>query len=108
MTKSIHIAFDIPAGAKAQNAEWLATDYYANDVGKYRCNLAISTNGMVQYTVDGGTNWMFINKGAALKANSSYGFDIYTRAGDQINFRCPDVGGTTLILGRLDTIKHEG
>lgn len=108
MTKSIHIAFNIPTGAKAQDTEWLVSDYYADDVGKYRCNLAISTNGLVQYTVDGGTTWLYINKGSKLKANSSYGFDIYTRAGDLINFKCPDIGGTTLLLGRLDTIKHEG
>jgi len=43
-----------------------------------------------------------------LKANCSYGFDIYVRAGDLINFRTPTVGGITLLLGRLDSIKDEG
>jgi len=108
MAKTVHIAFDIPTGAKAQNAEWLATDKYSDDVGKYRFNVAINTLGLVEYTLDGGTVWLTINEGRQLKANCSYGFDIYVRSGDLINFRCPDVGGTTLLLGRLDALKHEG
>jgi len=45
---------------------------------------------------------------SAILVNAGYGFDIYVRAGDQINFRSPTSGTTTLVLGRLDSIKDEG
>lgn len=108
MPKSIQIAFNIPTGVKAQDEEWINTDYHVDDLGKFRCNLVISTDKTVQYTVNSGTNWFWIDEGRKLKANCAYGFDIYVRAGDFINFRTPDAGGTTLLLGRLDSIKDEG
>ena len=107
MPKSIQIAKDISTGAKAQNTPWLDPDHYIDDLGKWRCNLAVSVDARVQYTINGGTTWLFINDGVNLKANCSYGFDIYVRAGDQINFRTPDIG-VTLLLGRMDSIKDEG
>lgn len=108
MPKTIHIAFDIPAGNFAQNVEWLGTDFRADDIGKFRCNIVVSTSSVVEYTVDSGTNWISINEGNALVANAGYGFDIYVRADDRINFRSPTGGTTTLVLGRLDSIKDEG
>lgn len=107
MPKSIQIAVNIPNGVKTQNSLWMS-DYAVTDLGKFRCNICISSEKRVEYTINGGTNWMLLNGGIALKANCAYGFDIYVRAGDLINFRCPDTGGTTVILGRLDSIKDEG
>lgn len=111
MPKSVVIAVDIPSGVKAEDAKWLAIDFKVTDLGKFRCNIVIATNNKVEYTVNGGSvdaDWFLINGGANLRPQSAYGFDIYVRAGDLLNFRCPDIGGTTLRLGRLDSIKDEG
>jgi hypothetical protein len=107
MPKSIQIAVDIPTGVKAQNVEWM-NDYAVDDLGKFRCNIAVSSESVVEFTVDSGSNWIMLNAGNDLLANCSYGFDIYVRAGDLINFRTPTVGGTTVILARLDSVKDEG
>ena len=106
MPKSIHLVETITNGAKAQDAKWIIPDKLIDDIGKWRSNIAIDVDARVQYTVDGST-WLFINEGANLKANCSYGFDIYVRAGDLVNFRTPDTG-VTLLLGRLDSVKDEG
>ena len=108
MPKSIRIALDIPAGPHSQNVKWLAQDFPVDDLGKFRCNIALGEARVFQFTVDGGTKWISINVGEALIANSSYGFDIYVRAGDLINFRSPTSGTTTVVLGRLDSVKDEG
>ena len=111
MPKTIQIAVDIPSGVKGEDVKWLVTDFAVDDLGKFRCNIIISGANKVEYTVNGGAtdaDWFLINGGANLKAQVSYGFDIYVRAGDLINFRTPDVGGTTLRLGRLDSVKDEG
>lgn len=108
MPKSINIAFTIPTGVKAQNDEWLGDDIAVDDVGKFRFNICTSSAVVVEYTINSGTNWIKINAGDALVANSGYGFDLYIRAGDAVNFRTPTVGGTTLILGRGDSVKDEG
>ena len=108
MPKTIQIAFDIPAGSFAQNAEWLVSDFKCVDLGKFRVNIVVSTASVVEYTVDSGTNWIKINEGKALVINAGYGFDVYVRAGDQMNFRSPTSGTTTLVLGRLDSIRNEG
>ena len=107
MPKSIQIAVDIPTGAKAQNVEWM-NDYAVDDLGKFRCNIVVSSDSVVEYTINSGTNWMKLNSGEVLKANCSYGYDIFVRASDLVNFRTPTIGGTTLILGRLDSVKNEG
>ena len=75
-------------------------------ISKFRANIVISIDARVQYTVDGST-FFLINEGNDLKANCSYGFDIYVRAGDKINFRTPDTG-VSVLLARLDSIKDEG
>lgn len=106
MAKSIQIVKDAVNGAKTQNVSWFSPDFYIDDIGKWRCNIALSIDARVQYTVDG-TTWLLINGGNDLKANCSYGFDIYVRAGDTVNFRTPDTG-VTLLLGRMDSIKDEG
>ena len=108
MPKTIRIALDIPAGPHSQNAEWLASDHAVDDLGKYRCNIALEEARVFQFTVNSGTKWISINAGDPLVANSSYGFDIYVRAGDLINFRSPTAGTTTVALGRLDSVKDEG
>jgi len=108
MPKTIRIALDIPAGPHTQFAEWLTSDFEVDDIGKFRCNIVLGEARVFQYTVNSGTKWISINVGETLVANSSYGFDIYVRAGDLINFRSPTAGTTTVVLGRLDSIKDEG
>ena len=108
MPKSIHLVETITNGAKAQDAKWITPDdKLIDDIGKWRGNIAIDIDARVQYTVNGGTDWLLINEGVDLKASCSYGFDIYVRAGDLVNFNTPDTG-VTLLLGRMDSIKDEG
>jgi hypothetical protein len=106
MPKSIQIAVDFPTGAVTQNVSWRTPDYEVDDLGKFRCNIAIDIDARVQYTVDGST-FFLLNEGNDLKASCAYGFDIYVRAGDTINFRTPDTG-VSVLLARLDSIKDEG
>ncbi len=106
MPKSIHLVETITNGAKVQDAKWISPDKLIDDIGKWRTNIAIDIDARVQYTVDG-TTWLLINEGQDLKAGCSYGFDIYVRAGDLVNFRTPDTG-VTLLLGRMDSVKDEG
>ena len=108
MPKSINIAFDIPTGAKAQNEEWLTTDWRVGDLGKFRFHIVTNTAVVIEFTLDGGSNWIKLNAGDAIVANSSFGFDLYVRANDRLNFRTPTGGGTSIIIGRADSIKDEG
>ena len=108
MPKSITVALDIPAGTFGQNVEWLGTDHRVDDLGKYRVNVVVSTESVVEYTLNSGTLWIKINEGQALKIRGGYGFDIYVRANDRLNFRSPTSGTTTLSLLRVDSIKDEG
>ena len=108
MAKSVRIAVDIPLGIKAQFAEWIIPDYKVDDIGKFRCSLAVSSDTVVEVTVDSGANWLKLQAGAVLKGGCFYGFDIYVRPGDRINFRTPTSGNRILLLGRLDSIKDEG
>ena len=107
MPKSIQIAYTVPNGSYAQNQTWFATPKLIDDLGKFRINIAITTQSVVEYTVDN-LNWIKINNGFALKPSCSYGFDIYVRAGDKLNLRSPTEGSTNVILCRLDSIKDEG
>ena len=111
MPITIQIGLDIPSGFKEEDVKWLAADFKCIDTGKFRCNIIVSGDNKVEYTVNGGAiddDWFLINGGDKLRAQCAYGFDIYVRAGDLLNFRCPDVGGTTLRLGRLDSVRNEG
>jgi len=108
MPRSIQIAVDVIPNSYAQNVPWLTPYYKINDLGKFRCNIALGTANVVEYTVDGGANYIKINSGNALIANCAYGFDLYVRAGDNLNFRSPTAGNTIVIMTRCDSIKDEG
>ncbi len=108
MAKSVRIAVDIPLGIKAQFAEWMVPDHKVDDIGKFRCSLAISSDSVVEVTVNSGGDWLKLNQGSVLKGGCFYGFDIYVRPGDRVNFRTPTSGNRVLLLGRLDSVKDEG
>jgi hypothetical protein len=108
MAKSVRIAVDIPLGLKQPLAEWMNPEHKVDDIGKFRCSLAVSADSVVEVTVDSGANWLKLNSGDTLKGGCFYGFDIYVRPGDLINFRTPSGGNRFLLLGRLDSIKDEG
>ena len=100
-------------GAKAQNAEWFATDIATgSDQGsfssKYRIFLSINAEKVVEVTLDSGTTWIKLNGAAALAANGAYVFDIPTRSGDTFNIRIPDSSGATVNICRVDEIFSEG
>jgi len=85
------------SGVKAQNAEYFAADVSIPEqlrgeaITVYCSQLADS----LEYTLDSGSTWYNI-KGSALGAATPETFIIYMNGDDNLNFRCPDVGGTTI------------
>ena len=103
----------LATGAKAQNAEWFASDIATGAdqtlySSKYRVFVAINAEKLVQCTVDSGTTWFTLNSANALEVNGAYVFDIPTRSGDTFNMRIPDSGGATILICRVDEIFSEG
>lgn len=97
------------SGAKAQNADWLSPDLGVDrGDGKIRVALAVTTNSIIEVTLDGGTIWVKLNEGKALVADSYYGFDVMVRTADQFNMRTPDAAGTSVHFARYDFLNTEG
>ena len=99
------------SGAKAQNAEWLASDVESGvKSGKVlRLILQIQLSvqaAVVEITTDGGATFGALNSGTALTTGNLFTFDIFVKFGDLFNLRTPTGGGTTvdvfLATGDLD------
>lgn len=94
------------SGAKAQNAEWAATDYTglaASDRVEL-CILQVSvsvTAAVIEVTLDSGTTWAELNGGTAIGTGQMFQFDIYVTGGDEVNFRATNASGTTVDYGLL-------
>jgi hypothetical protein len=56
-----------------------------NDSWNLVIHIAIGTASVVQYTLDGGTNWINLNNGENLVAGSGYTFMIQVMKGDAFN-----------------------
>ena len=93
------------SGAKAQNAEWGATDYTPDvAVGKSMnliLQVSVSAAVIVEVTLDSGSNWTALNSGVAIPIDQLFQFDIFATNGDLVNFRTPTVGGATIDIGYL-------
>ena len=102
------------SGAKAQNAEWFSADLQEQQVSeqfgasKFRITLAVNAEKKVQVTLDSGSNWVYLNEGNALVADSLYMFDVGVRDGDNFNMRTDEASGTTVTLCRVSEVSMEG
>ena len=101
------------SGAKAQNAEWFASDissasFQTDRASKFRITLAVSSAVVVQITLDSGTTWVSLNSNKALVADSAYAFDMPALQADTFNMRTNDAAGTTVRFCRVDSLQEEG
>jgi len=91
-------------GAKAPNAPWFDSDIAnLNDSWNLVIHIAIGTASVVQYTLDGGTTWINLNKGENLVAGRSYTFIMQVLKGDAFNLRHTNTaaGDINIIIARL-------
>lgn len=90
------------SGAKAEDAEFLASDItIAGYLKGERLKVYVAaTADSIEYTLDSGSTWHDI-KGSALAADVPEEFTIYISGGDTLNFRCPDIGGCTLDIFKV-------
>ena len=97
-------------GAKAINIEFLASDIVpAVDDGKattLRVTMAFTvTAPVIEVTYNSGTDWFQLNSGTAIPIGQLFAFDLTGFDNtDEVNFRTPTTGGTTLKLFRVDAI----
>ena len=91
-------------GAKAANAPWFDSDITnLNDSWNLVIHIAIETASVVQYTLDGGTKWINLNKGENLVAGSGYTFNIPIMKDDAFNLRHINTaaGDVNIVIARL-------
>jgi len=98
-------------GAKAQNAEWFATDISPGIKSEKALNLILQvsvtvTAAVIEVTLDSGVTWSKLNSGVAISIGELHQFDVFAKEGDTVNFRASNASGTTLaycyIIGDLD------
>ena len=82
--------------AKGTDVEWFAEDIVpllsnANILGTLVVDFAFSISTIVEYTLDGGANWIAFNNGDAVVGGQSRFIDVTD--GVQVNFRAK-TGGT--------------
>jgi len=75
---------------------------------KVRVTLAVSSNSVIEATLDDGVTWLKFNQGNNILAESIYDFDLPLRNGDLFNLRTTNPSGTTVRLCRLDQVTNEG
>ncbi len=90
------------SGAKAQNEEWLASDFEpgtrANKALRLILEISLSVqNAIIEVTFDSGVTFSALNSGTALTIGNTFLFDVFVKNGDQFNIRTPTGGGTTVI-----------
>ena len=102
----------VASGAKAQNAEWFATDIDPGIRSEKFMDLTLqiavsATAAVVEVTMDSGTTWSELNLGVAIPVGKLHTFSIFVKNDDLINFRATNASGTTLdvcyIIGNIDT-----
>ncbi len=95
-------------GAKAANAPWFDSDITnLKDSWDLVIHIAIGTTSVVQYTLDGGTNWIDLNKGENLVAGSDYTFIMQVMKDDAFNLRHTNTaaGEINIIIASLSYEK---
>jgi len=91
-------------GAKAANAPWFDSDITnLNDSWNLVIHITIGTTSVVQYTLDGGTNWINLNNGENLVAGSGYTFVMQVMKDDAFNLRHTNTaeGDVNIVIARL-------
>jgi len=91
-------------GAKAANAPWFNSDITnLNDSEDLVIHITIGTASIVQYTLDGGTNWINLNNGENLVAGSGYTFVMQVMKDDAFNLRHINTaeGDVNIVIARL-------
>lgn len=102
------------SGSKAQNAEWFSADLQEQAVSeqfgatKFRIQVGISSAVKIAVTLDSGSNWLYLNNGEALVADTLYIFDVALRQSDNFNMRTDDSSGTTVKVCRVSEVSMEG
>ena len=81
--------------AKGVDEEWFAEDITVllsnpNILGTIVVDFAFDAASLVEYTLDGGTNWIAFNNGEAVVGGQSRFIDVTT--GVQVNFRAQTAG----------------
>lgn len=102
----------VESGAKAQNAEWFATDINPGIRSGKMMDLTLqisvsATAAVVEVTLDSGATWSEINLGVALPVRKLHTFSIFAKNDDLVNFRATNTSGTTLdicyVIGDINT-----
>jgi len=96
----------IYSGAKAQNAEWGASDCVGveQDGKTERCIFQVLvsvTDAVIEFTLDSGTTWGKINNGTAIPVGKFHQFDVYIPGGASFNVRASNASGTTVDEAKL-------
>lgn len=91
----------VETGAKAQNAEWFASDIVpgirAEKIIELTLQISVSaTAAVVEVTLDSGTTWSELNTGVAIPLGKLHTFGIFVKNDDLVNFRATNASGTTL------------
>lgn len=101
----------VETGAKAQNAEWFATDIIPGIGSRKLMELTLqisvsATAAVVEVTMDSGTTWSELNTGVAIPVGKLHTFSIFAKNDDLVNFRATNSSGTTLdvcyIIGNIN------
>jgi hypothetical protein len=101
-------------GAKAQNVEWFSADLKEQAVTeqfgatKFRVQVGINSAVKIAVTLDSGSNWLYLNGGNELVADTLYIFDVALRQTDNFNMRTDDASGTTIKVCRVSEVSMEG
>lgn len=95
-------------GAKAQNAEFFSSDLLPQSTDtthatKFKITIAVAEAAKtLEVSVDSGTTWSKLNNAVALVQLAVQTIEMAIRPGDLFQLRCPEVGGCTLNLCRVD------
>ena len=88
------------SGAKAEDAEFFATDLSpqtdAGTASLFRISIVATAGDAIEVTWNSGTAWEALLSTSALTANTYFEQTLFVRSGDTVNFRCPTTGGITL------------
>lgn len=101
-------------GAKTQNTEWFSSDLTTEttseqfSASKFRITIGITAEKKVQVTLDSGSNWLYLNSGDAIKADSLYVFDVPVRQDSNFNMRTDETGGCTIAVCNVSEVSMEG
>ena len=102
----------LATGAKAEDAEFFATDLAptvtADYASKFKIGIVALAGDAIEVTWDSGSNWELLVETTELVANKYAEKVIVVRNGDTVNFRCPTTGGTTLDKFQVDEVINEG